>query len=162
MEDPKVISNWMKREVISVRPEATVLQATALILEKRVGTLPVVDDAGILVGVASITDIIKIFLPDFLSFMDDIDFVKDYGILEASSSEDRERAKRLRVADIMEQPVSVEDSSGLVHALSVMEKHNLRDLPVVRKGKLVGIASQVDIGCAFLTAYARETGPLRQ
>jgi CBS domain-containing protein len=34
-----------------------------------------------------------------------------------------------------------------------MEKHRMRDLPVVKEGKLIGIASRVDIGRAFLSSW---------
>ncbi len=154
------IGKCMKREVVSIGPDATLREVAALILEKRVGTLPVVDDGGKLVGTVSITDIVKIFLPDFVAVMDEIDYVHDFGDLENTSAEDKQRAKMLHVSDVMEEPVALEEDSGLVHALSVMEKHNLRDLIVIREGKLVGIASQVDIGRAFLTEFTRETGPL--
>ena len=154
------ISKWMKREVVSISPDATIRELAALILEKRVGTLPVVDDEGTLVGTVSITDIVKLFLPDFVAVMDEIDFVHDYGDLENTSEEDRQRARMLHVSDVMEEPVALEDDAGLVHALSVMEKHNLSDLIVIREGKLVGIASHVDIGRAFLTDFTKETGPL--
>ena len=156
----ETIGKWMKREVVSTRPDATLREVAALVLEKRVGTLPVVDDEGKLVGTVSITDIVKLFLPDFVTIMDEIDFVHDYGNLENTTAEDRQRAKTIHVSDVMEEPVAMEDDAGLVHALSVMEKHNLRDLIVIREGKLVGIASQVDIVRAFLTEFTKETGPL--
>jgi CBS domain-containing protein len=154
------IRNWMKREVVSITPDATLREVAALILEKRVGTLPVVDNGGTLVGTVSITDIVKMFLPDFVALMDEIDFVHDYGDLENTTEVDRQRAKMLHVSDVMEEPVALEDNAGLVHALSVMEKHHLRDLIVIREGRLVGIASQVDVGRAFLTEFTKETGPL--
>ncbi len=154
------IGKCMKREVVSIGPDATLREVAAAIIEKRVGTLPVVDDEGMLVGTVSVTDIVNMFLPDFVNIMDEIDFVHDYGDLENTSAEDRQRAKMLHVSDVMEEPVAMEDDAGLVHALSVMEKHNLRDLIVTRGGKLVGIASQVDIGRAFLTEFTKETGPL--
>jgi len=154
------IGKWMKREVVSINSDATLREVATLILEKRIGTVPVVDNGGTLVGTISITDIVKLFLPDFVAVMDEIDFVHDYGNLENTSEEDRLRARMLQVSDIMEEPVAMEDDAGLVHALSVMEKHNLRDLIVTRDGKLVGIASHVDIGRAFLTDFTKETGPL--
>ncbi|MCZ6529060.1 MAG: CBS domain-containing protein, partial [Chloroflexi bacterium] len=40
----------MKREVVSIGPDATLREVAAAIIEKRVGTLPVVDDEGMLVG----------------------------------------------------------------------------------------------------------------
>ena len=92
--------------------------------------------------------------------MDEIDFVHDYGKLEETSVEDRQRARSLHVSDLMGEAIYLEDDAGLVHALSVMEKHELRDLIVTHEGNLVGIASLVDIGRAFLTEFTKETGPL--
>lgn len=147
------ICGCMKKEVISVGPSTSVKHAATLLAEKRVGTLPVVDEGGILLGVASITDIVQIFLPDFVTLLDNIDFVKDYGAVKTPSQKDCERAETLTVADIMAEPVAVEGNSSLIRALSVMEKHSIHDLPVVTEGRLVGIASRVDIGRAFLTDW---------
>jgi CBS domain-containing protein len=139
----------MKQNVFFVKPDTTVMEAAAVLVERRVGTLPVVDDAGILIGVTSIKDIIQIFLPDFVSLLSDIDFVKDYGALASPSSERQEKAKDMLVTDIMEEPVGIEDDSSFIKALSVMEKHGVPDLPVLKRGILVGIASRVDIGRAL-------------
>jgi CBS domain-containing protein len=67
----------MKRNVVFVRPDTKVIAAAAVLVERRVGTLPIVDGEGILIGVTSIKHIIQIFLPDFVSLLSDIDFVKD-------------------------------------------------------------------------------------
>ena len=64
-----------------------------------------------------------------------------------------EKAESLLVADIMEEPVSVEVDCSLIRALSFMEKHKIQDLPVVREKKLVGIVSRVDIERAFLSTW---------
>ena len=98
-------------------------------------------------------DVIQIFLPDFVALLSNIKFVTDYGDLDTPTREDIKKADSLRVADIMEAPVSVEDDSTLIRALSIMEKNRIRDLPVVSEGKLVGIASRVDIGRAFLSTW---------
>lgn len=147
------IRDCMKREVVTVKPNASVREAVVLLAQKRVGTLPVVDVAGTLLGVISITRIIQLLLPDFVALLQHIDFVKDYGALKTPSREEWERVANLPVAEVMDRPVAVEENSSLIRALSVMEKHNLRDLPVVREGQLVGIASRVDIGRAFLEQW---------
>ena len=151
------ICECMKKGVVSVGPSTSVKRAAALLIEKRVGTLPVVDDEGTLLGVTSITRIVQIFLPDFVALLENIDFVKDYGALNTPSPEDCRRVVNLTVTDIMDEPVAVEEDSSLIRALSVMEKHDLRDLPVVKEGRLVGIASRVDIGRAFLESWLRGT-----
>ncbi len=106
----------------------------------------------------STTDIIHIFLPDVVSLIDDIDFVKDFGAIKKPAPRDLKQAETLVVVDIMKQPVSVEEECSMLRALSMMEKHNLQDLPVVTKGEhLVGIASRVDIGRALLTNWLNTT-----
>lgn len=152
------IGTWMKRDVVAVQASTSVKEAAALLVDRRVGTLPVVDEARMLIGILAIADITHIFLPDVVSLLDDIDFVKDFGALKTPSERDLERAETLTVADIMEEAVSVEEDCSLLRALSVMEKHNLRDLPVVtRRGQLAGIASRVDIGRALLTNWLETT-----
>jgi CBS domain-containing protein len=143
----------MKQKVISGHPDMTVKEAALLMAESNVGTLPVVDDASQLVGVTTMRDVIQIFLPDFVPLLSNIRFVRDYGDLGTPSREDIQRADSLLVADIMEEPVSVEIDCTLIRALSFMEKYRIRDLPVIKEGKLVGIASRVDIGRAFLSTW---------
>jgi CBS domain-containing protein len=143
----------MKRKVIYGHPEMTVREAALLMAENNVGTLPVVDEESILIGVTTMRSVIQIFLPDFVALLSNIKFVKDYGDLGTPSQQDIQRADSLTVADIMEEPVSVEIDCTLVRALSFMDKYRIRDLPVVQEGKLVGIASRVDIGRAFLSAW---------
>lgn len=155
MANAQCIDCCMKLKVIYGRPEMTVREAALLMAESNVGTLPVVDENSILVGVTTMRDVINIFLPDFVSLLSNIRFVTDYGDLDTPTSEDIQRADSLRVADIMEKPVSVEDDCTLIRALSYMEKYRIRDLPVVSEGKLVGIASRVDIGRAFLSTWLR-------
>ena len=151
------ICDCMKRKVVSAGPSTSVQHAAALLAEKRVGTLPIVDGQGKLLGVTSITRIVQIFLPDFVALLENIDFVKDYGALNNPSPEEWKRAANLTVTDIMDEPVAVEEDSSLIRALSVMEKYDLRDLPVVTEGRLVGIASRVDIGRAFLERWLEGT-----
>ena len=146
--------DWcMKHKVVFGHPETTVRKAASLMAENSIETLPVVDGALELVGVITMCDIIKIFLPDFVSLLSNIGFVKDYGDWGTPCQESMRRADSLLVADIMREPASVEDDCTLIRALSLLHKHRLRDLAVVKQGRLVGIASRVDIGRAFLSTW---------
>ena len=153
MQKKKIVFNWMKKNVISICNDATVKDAARLMLEKRIGTLPVVDENRAIVGLTTIQDIVQIFLPDFVALLSNIDFIKDFGPSDFPSIESLERAEGLTVVGIMEAPVSVESTCGLMRALSVMTKHNIQDLPVTKDGVLVGIASRVDIGRGFLSIW---------
>jgi CBS domain-containing protein len=110
-----------------------------------------------LIGVTRISDVLKVFMPDFVALMDNIDFVHDFGVTEGIGTKNMQEATRLTVEDIMRPPVSVEESCGLLRASATMAKHRVRDLPVVDKeGRLVGIASPVDIVTALLVTWTAE------
>ena len=154
------IANCMKRQVVSVSASTTVQEAAQVVAEKHVGTLPVVDEQGVLTGVTRISDILRVFMPDFVALMDNIDFVHDFGVLENLQSRDMLEASRLTVRDIMRPPVAVEETCGLLRASATMAKHRVRDLPVVDKeGRLAGIASPVDIAAALFAAWMTEEPP---
>ncbi len=155
-----MISNCMKREVITVAPTDTVAQAAATIARERVGTLPVVTDLGTLIGIVRLEDILKIFMPDFVALLDNIDFVNDFGALERLHPRDLPAAASMTMQELMAPPISVKSSCGLLRSFAVMNKHQLQDLPVVdEKGRLVGIASRVDIAAAFFREFSQAGDP---
>lgn len=156
MEKRKIIKDWMKKAVISIRQNTTVKEAAGLMLENRIGTLPVVDEDGILVGVTTIQDIVQIIIPDFVDLLTDIDFVKDFGAKNTPSMESLAKANELTVVDIMEEPVAVKTTSDLMRAISMITKYNLMDLPVTEDDVLVGIASRVDICRGLLHEWQDE------
>jgi len=139
------IKETMKTEVVSIKVSSTVEEAITTVLTERVGTLPVVDAENHLLGVISVGELIRLFLPDFVSFMEDIDFVGDYGALEIPHPGEITGIRGCPVEKVMSEPVAVEEDCGPIRALSLMEKHHLQDLPVVKEGRLVGIVSRVDI-----------------
>jgi CBS domain-containing protein len=59
----------------------------------------------------------------------------------------------------MRPPIAVLDDCGLLRAYALMLQHRLHDVLVLSAaGKLVGIASRVDIGTAILKSWARPEG----
>ncbi len=155
-----MIGSCMKRHVIAVSPETTVREAAQVVVSHHVGTLPVVDELDVLVGVVRLEDLLKVFMPDFVALLDNIDFVHDFGALENLRPQDVATAARLTVRDLMQPPVAVEQTCGLLRAFATMTQHAVRDLPVVnRTYALVGIASHVDIAAAFLAPWAQTEPP---
>ncbi len=143
----------MKKNVVSIHPDASLIEAAKLLAEKKVGTLPVVDGQGKLVGLTSMSAIMRIFLPDFINVVKDLDFVHDFGAIDDPAREDIQKAATITVGETMGAPISVEDDCSLMRALAIMTSHELLDLPVVKNGKLVGIASEVDLGRAFIEGW---------
>jgi CBS domain-containing protein len=135
---------------VTVTASTTVEEAARVVVQERVGTLPVIDKEGVLTGVVRLQDLLRIFMPDFVALLDNIDFVHDFGALEQVQPQQISDVAHLTMTDLAATPVAVEEDCGLMAALAAIVKHQLQDLPVVDKaGRLVGIASRVDIARAF-------------
>ena len=148
------VNTVMKRAVISISQAATFGEALAQLCDQRVGTLPVLDTEGRLVGVVSLREALKIVLPDIVESMQDLDFVEDFGAVETAPIE--ESLHRRPVQELMEPPLSVEQDAGLIGSYTYMRQHQLTDVPVVDpSGHLVGIASWVDVGVGYLRGRLR-------
>lgn len=146
------ISDCMKREVFSINQESTLREAVIVFTQRHIGTLPVVDDGNTLVGLLQLRDMITLVMPDFVKLIADLDFVTNFGAAEYRKPEEELLAQNVKA--YMQPPESVDSSSGLLRASALLYKHDLHDLPVVNaEGKLVGIASRVDIGTAFLRSW---------
>ena len=144
------VGKCMKRKVVTVTASTTVEEAARVVVQERVGTLPVVDEESILTGVVRLQDLLRIFMPDFIALLGDIDFVHDFGPLEQVQPQHMSQAAQLTMTDLAATPVAVEEDDGLMHALVTMMKHQLQDLPIVDKaGRLVGIASRGAIARAY-------------
>ena len=51
--------------------------------------------------------------------------------------------EKMRIGDIMTRnPVTVDSETSIIDAKSIMKENNIRRLPVVDKGKLVGIVTE--------------------
>jgi CBS-domain-containing membrane protein len=146
------IKDCMKRNVSAVSDKTTIREAEKIIADKHIGSLPVIDGQGKLVGLLQLRDLLELVLPDFINLIDDFDFVSDFGVVERRTPSNDVLARP--VSSMMHPPISVNSESGLIRAYSLLHKHQLHDLPVVDENRtLVGIASRVDIGTAFISNW---------
>ena len=143
----------MTRPVISVTPETTIVDAANIMLQKHVSGLPVVDAAGKLVGIISEGDFIRRSeigtqrkRGRFLKFIlgpgqEAIDFVREHG---------------RKIAEIMTpEPITIGEDTPLEEIVQLMEKNNVKRLPVTRGDKIVGIVSRSNLLQA-VASVARE------
>jgi CBS-domain-containing membrane protein len=144
----------MKRNVVSVREETTIREAAGIFVKKHIGLLPVVDDEDKPVGVIGMRDMLTLEMPDFVSFLADVDFVHDFGAVEDIHPSAKILNKTVKT--LMKPAITVDEDCGLLRAYSLLVQHNQHDMPVVSKeGKLVGITSRVDIGTAILSTWLK-------
>ena len=148
------ITGCMKRNVISIPETASIREAAAIIVQKHIGLLPIVDADNKLTGVVGLRDLLSLELPDFVRFIEDLDFVHDFGAVETTRPPARTLEKPIK--SLMKQAITVDEDCGLLRAYALMVQHNLHDLPVLSKnGELAGIASRVDIGTSILSTWSK-------
>ncbi|MFO7645165.1 MAG: CBS domain-containing protein [Desulfosarcina sp.] len=136
----------MSDNPITVSGGMEIIKAAKILLDRRINGMPVVDEAGKVVGILCQSDIIaqqkKIPVPSLFSFLD--------GYISLSSAKSLEKAVRkiaaTTVADAMTpNPVTVGPDSSIETVAALMVDHNLHTLPVVEKGVLVGVVGKEDI-----------------
>jgi CBS domain-containing protein len=151
-----VVDHCMKLEVVTVSSTATIAEAVSLFNDHHVGMLPVLNGEGRLVGILNLRDLLDLIMPAFVNLIDDFDYVGDFGVLE--SKQPSKELLNQPVTAIMESPVSVPASSGLLRAFAYLHKYELLDLPIVDdQDRLVGLVSRVDVGRALLAGWRLNT-----
>jgi CBS domain-containing protein len=145
------VGQVMSRQVVAVRPETTVEEANRLMQENHVSGLPVVDQAGELVGMISEGDLIRCLLPRYAEIYDDDRYAADFEFMEARA----DFVRRATVRDVMTAgAIAVTEDTPVLKAAAVMQMKGIKRIPVVRDGKLVGIISRADI-CSSLLGKTR-------
>ena len=108
-------------DVVSLPRNATLGQAVALLAERRIGAVPVID-AGSVVGIVSERDVVYSLAAHGVAALD------------------------LALAEVMTQPVQqVAPGEPVIGALSLMTRRRIRHLPVVEGARLVGFVSIGDL-----------------
>lgn len=136
-----LVKDIMTRNVISVKPGASLRELTRILTDYRINGVPVVEDDGNLVGIITMTDLLKI-LRD-INYWDGIEKLKpDVGIKDALLQE-KEHVTVSRKMTTMVSTVLEDDPVDRV--IDLMCKHNVHTIPVVKNNKLVGVVGATDI-----------------
>jgi len=149
-------SDVMTRQVISVAPDASILQAVQLMLQNRISGLPVVDAAGHLVGVVTEGDFLRRTetgterkRPRWL------EFITGPGSLAGEYFGTHGR----RVDEVMTvDPVTISEDADLDDVVRLMEKRRIKRVPVTRGDTMVGIVTRANLLHA-LASLSREASP---
>jgi CBS-domain-containing membrane protein len=147
----------MSRNVISIAPDATVLQAAQMMLKHHISGLPVVDKDK-LVGIVS--------EGDFLRRQETktqrrrsrwLEFLMGPGRM----AEEYTRTHGSRVSEVMttDLQTTTEDTS-LEDIVRLMEKHRIKRVPVMRGAKMVGIITRANLMHAMV-GLARGAKPVK-
>jgi len=140
------VKDIMTKRPVTVSPETEISQAARLLLENRINGVPVVDEAGRVVGILCQSDLISqqknLPIPSLFTFLD--------GYIPLTSSKQIEKEARkiaaITVAQAMTpDPVVVGPETSIQAVAALMVDNNFHTLPVVDEGELVGIVGKEDV-----------------
>lgn len=142
----KTVAEIMTSDVVTVHTETTVRELAELFVTRRIGSLPVVDATGSLVGIVTESDLVEqgknLHLPTVISLFDWVIYLESEKTLEKELKKMGART----VADIYQpEVISIAPSASLNEAADLMSSRHISALPVVDSGALVGIVSRIDI-----------------
>jgi CBS domain-containing protein len=145
----------MTRQVVTVTADATIDEAATQMLHHRVSALPVTDDRRAVVGVISEGDLLRrIELGTERRRPRWLEFIVGPGRLAGDYVSSHTR----RVRDVMtEEVITIASETPLDEAVALMERHQIKRLPVVEGGELVGIVSRADLLRAMSTVLRTPT-----
>jgi CBS-domain-containing membrane protein len=141
------VKDIMSTNIISVKPETEIIEAAKLLLENRFNGLPVVNDAGKVVGIICQSDLIaqqkSIPIPTLFSFLDGFIPLTSLKKLE----NEIQKIAAITVADAMtKQPITVKADTSIETLATMMADKKLYTLPVLdNDGKIVGIVGKEDL-----------------
>lgn len=135
------VHDVMSREVRAVKPETPLAEAVELLLGKVYRTLPVVDEAGRVVGILTEGDLLAKAKLLAASVQRELSEAELAGELQ------RLRQTGQTVGGVMTaNPVTVTSQTTVTEAVRLMVEHNIKRLPVVDpQGGLIGLVSRVNV-----------------
>jgi CBS domain-containing protein len=135
------VEELMTRDVITVNPETSLREAGEIMKEKRISGMPVVDSGGNIVGMITLTDMIKILdniykWKEIEKHAPEVHLSQMYEIQKNNS----------KVKDFMARNViTLSEGDTVEDAAKKMFHNGVHSLPVLRDGKLVGIFGKRDL-----------------
>jgi CBS domain-containing protein len=133
----------MTKDVITVTPHTSIEDAAKIMLQTHISGLPVLDDAGTLIGIVSESDFLRRSeigtgrkRPAWLQFL--------IGPGRAATDFVHERGRK--VEDVMtENPITVGEETSLEELVRLMEKNGIKRLPVMSGNTLKGIVTRSNL-----------------
>lgn len=148
------VSEVMSTDVVTVRSFAPFRRIAAVMLNRRIGAVPVVDSMGHAIGVISRTDLIAKEAANAEGQPELWELLSRRG-RRTQARGDATTASRLMTTAV----VTVTPDTAVGRAAYLMERHAVNHLPVVDdRNVVVGIVSRSDL----LHAYLRDDGETRQ
>lgn len=143
----KTVAEVMTHNPIMVNPQTPLKEAIQILAEKRISGLPVINDAGKLVGIISETDLMwqetGVTPPAYIMFLDSVIYLQN----PATYDRDLHKALGQTVGEVMSKnPLTINLDKPIKEAAKMIQEHKVHRLPVLDStGKVIGILTRGDI-----------------
>ncbi len=135
------VTDIMTKEIVSVRENATLKELTDVLYSRKLHYVPVLDEAGSLVGELGVLDLIKAGIPDYAFRIGSLKFLAE---LEPMT-ELLKNEERILVESIMQKPKPIPPKTSVVELAFEMARGKKRHYTIVADGKPIGVVSYMDI-----------------
>ena len=144
------VSMWMTRDVLTITPDATLVEMATLMMRRRIRRLPVVSapgERGSLLGVVTHSDVLHAFPADINPFA--INAADSIAAIEAAAGRVHLTAAELMTRD----PRTTTPDAPLESAARLMRDQKIGALPVLSNYALVGLITESDIFRAMVEVF---------
>lgn len=135
----------MTKDVITVSPSMTIEEFARILMKNQISGAPVTNERGDLIGIATENDLItqnkRLHIPTILRLFD--------AFIPLGTSRLEREIKRITATTVDEictkKVIVVEPETSLEEIATIMTEKKIHLVPVVERGKIVGIIGKKDI-----------------
>jgi CBS domain-containing protein len=148
----------MTTKVATVGPDMPINAIAALLLERHISAVPVIDDDRRILGIVSEGDLMR---------RGETERRPSWWLAAFSNAEELAReftkTRGIRAKDVMTREVlTVTEETPIATIAELLEKRRIKRVPVVRDGRIVGIVSRADLLRALAVQDIKPMVPVTQ
>lgn len=136
----------MTKNVTTVRATTTIEELARILMEHKISGVPVVDDAGDLIGIVTENDLInqnrRLHIPTVIRLFDAFIMLESPGKIE----KEIKKMTAITVNDIYtKEVITVTEDTPVQDIATIMSEKKVHLIPVVEGKKILGIIGKIDL-----------------
>lgn len=154
--DRSVLESIMKTNVFTVPSTSSVLDVMRVLVEKKISAAPVVDEEGRAIGFVSDGDIMRFLSKRSQLYIDPVVMIMQASNDDTSFDDKLAALMRMNVMDVATKGIiGVSLYAKLPEVCRVLGDNHLKKVPVLDKGKIVGVVNRSDVTLYSMQTYIK-------